>query len=124
MDAALGSRSWALSLLEIAWLRPAPAPPRGSMVGPLLTKGSQTCVPFPIAPDDQHLHHHLMAYMVNGSWEGWKGDTVVELTDGSVWKQAEYHYEYRYAYRPQAEVSNDQMMVEGMSRAVQVRRLR
>ncbi|SJN37836.1 hypothetical protein FM117_09970 [Micrococcus luteus Mu201] len=46
------------------------------------------------------------------------------MTDGSIWKQSEYHYEYHYAYRPQAQVIGDKMMVEGMSRAVQVRRLR
>ncbi len=25
-----------------------------------------------------------MALHVNGSWSGWSGDTIVELTDGSV----------------------------------------
>lgn len=65
-----------------------------------------------------------MRYTVNGAWEGWKGQTLVEMTDGSIWKQAEYHYEYHYAYRPQAEVTGDKMHVEGMSRAVEVRRLK
>lgn len=37
---------------------------------------------------------------INGSFEGWDGDTLVELTDGSVFKQSEYHYEYMYSYRP------------------------
>lgn len=35
-----------------------------------------------------------MNYTVKGSSEGWKGDTIVEMTDGSVWKQDEYRYEY------------------------------
>lgn len=65
-----------------------------------------------------------MTYTVNGAWEGWKGETLVEMTDGSIWKQVEYHYEYRYAYRPHAEVTGDKMLVAGMSRAVRVRRLR
>lgn len=60
---------------------------------------------------------------VDGSWEGWDGDTVVKLTDGSVWRQAKYVYEYRYAYRPTVEIVGDKMMVEGMSRAIRVRRL-
>lgn len=65
-----------------------------------------------------------MNYTVNDAWEGWKGETLVEMTDGSIWKQAEYHYEYRYSYRPKAEVTGDKMLVAGMSRAVRVRRLR
>jgi hypothetical protein len=65
-----------------------------------------------------------MNYTVNGAWEGWKGDTIVEMTDGSVWKQDEYLYEYLYAYRPEAAVVGDKMFVEGMNSAVRVRRLR
>lgn len=61
---------------------------------------------------------------MNGAWEGWKGETLVEMTDGSVWKQAEYHYEYHYAYRPKAEMVSDQMLVEGMNTAVRVRRIK
>lgn len=46
------------------------------------------------------------------------------MTDGSKWKQAEYHYAYRYSYRPGATITQDGMMlVDGMSRAVRVRRI-
>ncbi len=65
----------------------------------------------------------MKQYTVSGSWEGWQGETLVEMTDGSIWKQAEYHYEYRYAYRPRAEVNGDKMLVDGMRRAVRVRRV-
>lgn len=54
----------------------------------------------------------------------WKGDTIVEMTDGSIWKQDEYRYEYRYAYRPKAAVVGNRMLVAGMRNAVRVRRLR
>lgn len=60
---------------------------------------------------------------VKGAWKGWNGHTVVTLTDGSRWKQAEYHYEYRYAYRPEAVVLNGSMFVQGMTRAVRVRKV-
>lgn len=60
---------------------------------------------------------------INGAWTGWDGKTVAELTHGSIWKQAEYHYEYRYAYRPEVVVERDRMMVAGMRRAVRVTRL-
>ena len=60
---------------------------------------------------------------VEDEWEGWDGDTVVKLTDGSVWRQEEYLYEYRYAYRPKVTLQGDRMFVEGISRGVRVSRL-
>ena len=60
---------------------------------------------------------------VEGSWNGWDGETIVELTDGSVWKQSQYHYEYRYSYRPKVSITHGQMLVDGMSRPIPVRRL-
>ena len=64
-----------------------------------------------------------MTRYVKGAWYGWKGQTVVELTDGTKWKQAEYFYEYLYAYRPEVVIdNNNQMMVAGMSRSVRVKR--
>ncbi|GAB2456375.1 hypothetical protein HD599_003231 [Conyzicola lurida] len=64
-----------------------------------------------------------MALHIQGSWEGWSGETIVELTDGSVWRQDEYRYEYRYAYRPAVTISHGKMDVAGMSRPVRVRRI-
>ena len=63
-----------------------------------------------------------MRKQIEDSWEGWDGDTVVELTDGSVWRE-EYHYEYHYAYRPYVTMSGDLMHVEGISRGIRVRRI-
>ncbi len=60
-----------------------------------------------------------MTLTVDGSWRGWSGDTIVQMTDGSIWRQDEYHY----AYRPTATVTNGRTHVNGMSRAVRVRRL-
>lgn len=34
-----------------------------------------------------------MTLYIDGSWSGWSGDTIVQLTDGSVWRQDEYLYE-------------------------------
>ena len=64
-----------------------------------------------------------MTLYVRGSWSGWKGDTVVTLSDGSTWKQVEYYYEYHYAYRPEVAIVGGAMFVAGMNRAVQVRRV-
>lgn len=46
-----------------------------------------------------------MALYVEDEWSGWDGDTVVRLTDGSVWRQDEYHY----AYRPKVHIANGKM---------------
>lgn len=65
----------------------------------------------------------ILTLFVDGSWEGWSGDTIVQLTDGSVWRQDEYYYQYLYAYRPKVQIANGKMHVDGMSRAIRVRRL-
>lgn len=64
-----------------------------------------------------------MTRHISGAWTGWDGHTVAELTDGSRWKQAEYHYEYHYAYRPEVAIEQDRMFVSGMSRSVRVTRV-
>lgn len=64
-----------------------------------------------------------MNLRIDGTWQGWSGDTIVQLTDGSVWRQDEYRYEYRYSYRPKVRIEQRRMMVDGMQRAVRVRRL-
>jgi hypothetical protein len=61
---------------------------------------------------------------IDGSWTGWSGDTIVQLTDGTVWRQDEYRYEYHYAYRPEVTITNGKMQVAGMGQAVRVRQLR
>ncbi len=64
-----------------------------------------------------------MKKYVDGAWEGWAGNTVVRLTDGSTWEQVEYRYEYRYAYRPEVTIDRDRMLVAGMRHSVRVRRV-
>ena len=64
-----------------------------------------------------------MKLWIDSDWSGWSGDTVVQLSDGSVWRQDEYHYSYYYSYRPEVTLSGNMLLVKGMSRAVRVRRL-
>jgi hypothetical protein len=69
-----------------------------------------------------------MESQVDGDFKGWEGETTVKLTNGQVWKQTEYHYEYYYAYMPKATIysagNTYKMKVDGTSRAVGVQRLR
>ena len=46
------------------------------------------------------LQSTIIQSRVDDEWEGWDGETVVVLTNGQVWRQDEYHYEYSYAYMP------------------------
>lgn len=64
-----------------------------------------------------------MQSQVQGAWTGWQGDTVVQLTNGSVWRQTQYFYQYRYRYRPRVIIDGDMMHVDGMTRAVRVQRI-
>lgn len=54
-----------------------------------------------------------MQAQVESEWEGWNGDTIIRLTDGSIWKQEEYHYEYRYAYRPKVILQGSRNVCRG-----------
>jgi hypothetical protein len=64
-----------------------------------------------------------MRKQIENEWNGWDGDTIVKLTDGTIWRQNEYRYEYRYSYRPYARLEGNVMYVDGMSRGVRVRRI-
>ena len=60
---------------------------------------------------------------VDGAWTGWSGDTIVRLANGTVWRQVQYYYRYQYKYRPRVIVDGQHMHVEGMQKAVRVRRI-
>ncbi len=65
-----------------------------------------------------------MRSRIEGEWTGWDGSTVVTLVNGSVWQQDEYYYRYQYKYRPEVIVDGNRMHVDGMPKAIRVRRLR
>ena len=44
--------------------------------------------------------NNALVSQLNDSWDGWDGDTIIELVNGQIWKQSQYHYEYTYSYRP------------------------
>ena len=59
-----------------------------------------------------------------GEFEGWNGDSIYQLDNGTLWKLTVYQYNYAYSYRPKAVIYSDQgsyfLEVEGMGEAVQV----
>jgi hypothetical protein len=62
---------------------------------------------------------------IDGEFEGWEGETIVKLMNGQIWLQTEYHY--HYAYMPEVLIyssgSGYKMKVDGVNRAVGVRRI-
>ena len=42
----------------------------------------------------------LVETQIDGTFEGWSGETVWKMTNGQIWQQARYAYHYHYAYRP------------------------
>lgn len=64
---------------------------------------------------------------IAGSFHGWSGETVFKLENGQYWQQAEYDYEYHYAYRPEVLIypsgGKFAMKVEGMDETLHVRKL-
>ena len=65
---------------------------------------------------------------IDGDFEGWDGETIFKMTDGSIWQQSSYDYTYHYAYRPDVIIYSKSgqtyMKVEGVDDEIAVRRIR
>jgi hypothetical protein len=65
---------------------------------------------------------------IDGDFEGGEGETIVKLMNGQIWQQSEYHYHYHYAFMPDVLIFRSgggyKMKVEGVEKAVGVRRLK
>lgn len=44
---------------------------------------------------------------IEDEFNGWDGDEIFELNDGSRWQQKNYKYQYKYKYRPDAKIWKD-----------------
>lgn len=60
-------------------------------------------------------------------FEGWDGDKIYQLDNGTIWQLCIYKYSYHYKYRPKATIYEDAgsyyLEVEGMAEVVRVRRV-
>ena len=65
---------------------------------------------------------------IDGDFKGWEGETIVKLMNGQIWQQSEYHYHYHYAFMPKVLIFRSgggyKMKVDGVKKAVGVRRLK
>ncbi len=59
----------------------------------------------------------IIESQISGAFCGWQGDSIYQLTNGQIWQQHVYKYEYKYSYRPQVVIyetsSGTTMDVEG-----------
>ena len=64
---------------------------------------------------------------IDGTFNGWDGETVWKMTNGQIWQQSEYAYHYGYAYRPNVTIVKTStgyvMMIDGESERVRVKPL-
>lgn len=65
---------------------------------------------------------------IDGSFEGWDGETIVKLWNGQIWQQDEYFYIYHYSYMPKVLIYKSggsyKMKVDGIDKAIRVKRLK
>ena len=65
---------------------------------------------------------------IDGEFEGWEGETIFKMMNGSIWQQSSYAYTYHYAYMPDVIIYRKEglyyMKVEGVDDEIQVRQLR
>lgn len=70
----------------------------------------------------------VVEMQIEGDFIGWEGATIIKLSNGQIWQQTEYHYEYHYAYMPKALIYSSggrhNMRVDGTSKPIGVQRLR
>ena len=116
------------AVATVATATPIPASTPLPTATPRPAYQTATLVPLvslPAQPALSALVGNAIKTQIDGAFTGWSGSTLVKLRNGQVWQQAEYLYEYYYAYGPTVLVfqsgGNWMMLVEGMSQSVSVR---
>lgn len=65
---------------------------------------------------------------ISGEFHGWEGESIFKLDNGQIWQQAEYDYNYEYAYRPDVVIYKTRegyrMKVEDVEETILVRRIK
>jgi len=65
---------------------------------------------------------------IEGSFEGFKGETIIKLMNGQIWQQVDYYYYYYYAFMPEVLIyksgSAYRMKVKGIDKAIKVKKLK
>lgn len=82
----------------------------------------------PRAPASAGASSSFIEGQIDGDFNGWEGETIIRLTNGQIWQQTSYHYEYHYAFMPKVLIyktgSGFEAKVDGTDEAVNVTRLK
>jgi hypothetical protein len=81
---------------------PVPSPEPIPIPEPIPTP---TPVPIPVPIPTPTLDEVLYESRIDGAFNGWGRDTVIVLMNNTAWRQALFHYEYKYAYSPKVTIS-------------------
>ena len=79
-----------------------------SSEAPSTDRANRTCLTVKSSGENQNKIvpvrqiQNVIESKINGKFKGWEGETEYELTNGQVWKQATYKYQYKYPYMPSA----------------------
>jgi hypothetical protein len=114
---------------EAAAQQAARAAADAAVIASVLAAGTRSAEPAPLpfsSPGSSA--GEVIESQIDGSFQGWNGETVFVLVNGQVWQQASYAYHYHYAYRPKVLIfrgrSGYQLKVDGVENTILVRRLR
>jgi hypothetical protein len=70
----------------------------------------------------------IIESQIDGDFNGWEGETIIRLTNGQIWQQSSYHYEYHYAFMPKVLIYKSggayKAKVDGTETSVSVTRLK
>lgn len=65
---------------------------------------------------------------IDGKFEGWEGETIFKMMNGTIWQQTSYSYKYHYAYMPSVIIYKKRgtyyMKVEDVDDEIQVRQIK
>jgi hypothetical protein len=80
------------------------------------------------SPPQPPTQQSVVESTIDGTFEGWDGETIFKLSNGQIWQQIEYHYHYHYAYMPKVIIAKSgvgyKMKVSGVQKAISVKRLK
>lgn len=71
---------------------------------------------------------NVLSTKIDGEFNGWDGETIFKMMNGTIWQQASYDYTYHYAYMPDVIIykkgSTYYMKVEDVADEIAVTQIR
>jgi hypothetical protein len=81
---------------------------------------------YPAQLNDKQYTMATIKSVIISDFSGWTGNTIFELQNGQIWKQAVYQYKYFYIYRPHViiESSGNRGVMTVNRNSIKVERIR